>query len=71
MDEIKDKLPAIKNIVYLLSAIIVVETALLTIMIPDKSTFHWITLTVIFISLIYLLSVCLRLIKAISGSKRK
>ncbi|MCC8087970.1 MAG: hypothetical protein LIO79_01720 [Rikenellaceae bacterium] len=68
MDEIKDKLPTIRNIVYILSAIVVVEILLLTIIIPDKNMFHWITLTVVLISLLYLASICIRLIKIIKDS---
>lgn len=67
MDNLKEKLPTLKTIVYLLMAIVVTETGLLAWMIPDKTNFHWMALLVIIIALGYICVLCLRLIRELNN----
>lgn len=63
MDDLKEKLPVYRTMAYTLAAIIALELIFLAAMTPAKTTFFWIMLAAIAISLLYLIVLCLKLVK--------
>ena len=63
MNELKENLPVYGKVAWILVVLIAVELIMLMLMIPAKSTFHWITATVIVICIIYLVRMVFLLIK--------
>lgn len=63
MENAREKLPTIRNIVYIIAFIILFELVMLTIQIPVKTSFMWFTLSAIAVLCLYLIILCLKLIK--------
>ncbi len=70
MENAKEKLPVLRNVVWLTAFILFFELGMLAWKTPGKSAFHWITFGVIAITAIYLVAICLKLIKELDGKSK-
>ncbi len=66
-----DKFRQYRALVYILGFIILFETVMLSLAIPAKTTFIWLSLGALAFLSLYLLLLCLRLVKELQEKSKK
>ncbi|MDR0954307.1 MAG: hypothetical protein LBM20_02855 [Rikenellaceae bacterium] len=70
IDDTTRKFRQYRTLVYLLAFVILFEMGMLMLAVPAKTTFIWFTLAVIAFLCLYLIVLCLRLIRELQETKK-
>lgn len=63
MEDKNEKVPVIRNIVYIVAFILLFEIFMLIVQVPQKTTFLWVTISALGLMCAYLVILCLKLIR--------
>ena len=69
MDEFQQKLRSYRTLIYVLAFILFFEIIILSLQIPEKTTFTWITLLALGFLCLYLIVLCIRLVKELQDKE--